>query len=818
MTDLVAQRLAASRAESRMTSNSPSTWDADQLRESPVPEHQPGWGIGQLAHRPGQAESEYWRPPLLQAGEGSPIRGVARKPWIIMGWVLWLLIALLALGLVVSALPPRYDSLLANYQSLLGYSGASSGGTPAHLMAGFVLVLSLIVIASHFLSASFILWRRPRDPMALLLGVALVANGSLVPVAYLYGNLAAPPAWQTAVHVVIYAGLLTSVATLYLFPNGTFVPRWGRWLLILWALLSLPAVFWPQTVLSFTQWPLIVQATLALCWVGAGLYAQVHRYRTAATGDEQPSSDRLRSPVAGRLQRQQIKWGALGLLVAALTPTLYFLPLASWPTLDLSGLPNQLVNRIGPALFTVPALIEVLGLAAVSIVLLLFPLSLAIAILRYRLWDIDLVINRTLVYGALTGLILLLYALAVGVFGALLRSQDSLVVAILATGLVAVLFQPLHRRLQRNVNRLMYGDRDDPATVLSRLGQRLEGTIATDAVLPVIVQTVAQALRLPYTAILLSEPDGLRVQAEYREHQGFEPGTTELLPLSYQGELVGQLIVTPRSPGEAFSSADRRLLTDLARQAGQAVYGVRLTADLQRSRQRLVATREEERRRLRRDLHDGLGPQLASISLKVDAARNLVTRDPEQASQLLDEFKDQARAAIADIRRLVYDLRPPALDQLGLVGALRAQAASASGETGRENRALTVEVVAPDDGWPEFAASTLPAAVEVAAYRIATEALTNVVKHARARHCTISLSLDGALHVVIEDDGIGIPESSGPTLWAASSATPWSGVGLSTMRERAEELGGSLRVAARPGGGTVVSAVLPLSLVSGKTT
>ncbi len=258
------------------------------------------------------------------------------------------------------------------------------------------------------------------------------------------------------------------------------------------------------------------------------------------------------------------------------------------------------------------------------------------------------------------------------------------------------------------------------------------------------------------------------------------------LPLVYGVEHVGRLLLAPRAPGDAFSVADRRLLEDLARQAGVAIHAVRLTAELQHAREHLVTAREEERRRLRNDLHDGLGPQLASLSLKLEAARNRLTHDP-LAAALLDDLAARTQAAVADIRRVVYALRPPALDDLGLVSALREQAAQYQG--------VVVSVEVPAD------LPALPAAVEVAVYRIVQEALTNVARHARARTCRVRLEWDqaaGLLHLEVVDDGRGI------------DARQRMGVGLHSMRERAVELGGTWSVEALPEGGTRVQAVLPL--------
>jgi signal transduction histidine kinase len=344
----------------------------------------------------------------------------------------------------------------------------------------------------------------------------------------------------------------------------------------------------------------------------------------------------------------------------------------------------------------------------------------------------------------------------------------------------------LRDRLQRAVNRLMYGERDDPYAVVSRLGERLEATLAPDAVLPTIVQSVKEALKLPYAAIALTGNGATpRVAASVGE-----PVEKPLrLPLTYQSEPVGELLLGPRAPSEAFAPADRRLLEGLARQAGVAAYAVRLTTDLQRSRERLVAAREEERRRLRRDLHDGLGAQLAGLNVQTGTLRRLIGRDPAAADELVVELRDELRGAITDIRRLVYDLRPPALDDLGLIAALHQLAE----RYGAEGEQLRVSVEAPED------LPHLPAAVEVAVYRIAQEALTNVVRHAQAEECVVRLAVKEDVVVLdISDAGVGIP------------AERTAGVGLSSMYERAAELGGRCVVESVPKGGTQVLVRLPL--------
>lgn len=271
------------------------------------------------------------------------------------------------------------------------------------------------------------------------------------------------------------------------------------------------------------------------------------------------------------------------------------------------------------------------------------------------------------------------------------------------------------------------------------------------------------------------------------------------MPLTYRNEIVGTLLLTPRAGEPGLDPADRRLLEDLARQIGVAVHAFQLTADVQAARERLVTAREEERRRLRRDLHDGLGPQLASQTLLIDAVRARVRDDPATADTLLVQIKSLAQEAVADVRRLVYELRPPALDELGLSGALSQVAAVAS------QGGIRITVSSPDDLPP------LSAATEVAIYRIASEAMVNAVRHASAARVNVAISLDaaaGMVRMIIVDDGCGLPDS-------IMDVPRHSGVGLTSMRERAEELGGQFDIVSHPGEGTRVHATFPLTKEAG---
>ncbi|MER5422257.1 sensor histidine kinase [Streptosporangium roseum] len=477
----------------------------------------------------------------------------------------------------------------------------------------------------------------------------------------------------------------------------------------------------------------------------------------------------VRALRSGEPERRQIKWLAyvVGLLVLVVAARL------------AAGLTDGFPDTIWPVTSSLWELPGALGTALV-------PAAICVAILRHRLFDIDLVINRTLVYALLSGCVTGGYVAVVGYLGAIFPTGD-LPVSVLAAGLVALVFAPLRDRLQGWVNLLTYGERDDPYAALTRLGRRLENTGEPGTVLAGVARSVAEALRLPYAAV--------ETAAGSRHAFGAAVGDPVRLPLTHNGERVGDLILSPR-PGESgFGPRDLRVLTDLARQVAVAVHAVRLSADLRRSRERLVMAREEERRRLRRDLHDGLGPTLAALTMRAEAVHDLV--EEEHARRLLADIVGDAEAAVTDVRTLVDGLRPPALDSLGLLGALRAHAT-------RQPPGLRVTVRAPD-GLPP-----LPAATEVAAYRIAAEALANVRRHAAATGAELRVEVArGTLRLEVADDGGGIGPSGGGGTRPDGPGSGRTGVGLASMRERALELGGTCTVEERPEGGTLVRVTLP---------
>ncbi len=695
----------------------------------------------------------------------------------------WLVSAALALLIFMAAIPRGYA---------LRFSGAGIGvpiDAPSWYVAAMGLAHGVVSILAGLVSlglAALLFWKKREEPMTLFVSLFLLAYGivvagpldmlngflpSLIPGAPAQNGMAISPDAILEIQSALFAVM---PLLFYLFPNGRFVPSWTRYAALL--LLLVPAfirVFsaeWTSTMTPLAWF--IISAYVVL--LGAGIYAQIYRYR------------RVASPV----ERQQSKWVVFGLLL-------------SFVIMGILQIPYAVVLQI-PAGVAHPWWQPLNGLAW-WLTLTILPLSLAIAVMRYRLWDIDVIINRALVYGTLTASIAAIYILLIVILGALFQTSGNLVISLLATALVAVLFQPWRERLQRGVNRLTYGERDDPYAVISRLGQRLEATLAPDAVLPTIVETVAQALRVPYAAIELMKEGGRKTQVTFPSpiigrHDAISriapnsrgirdvtsPSSFVRLTLIYQHEPLGELVVAPRVGEEKFSDADMRLLETLANQASIAAHAVRLTSDLQHSRARLVTAREEERRRIRRDLHDGLGPVLASLAMQADNAREWTHIDPDKTEAALAEITVKAQAALQDIRRLVYDLRPPALDELGLVGALRQSAANFP-------NGLHIEIDAPEP------LPLLSAAVEVAAYRIAQETLNNAARHSRARHCTVRISTQDGLRLEISDDGVGLP----PDVRA--------GVGLISMRERAVELGGSCMIESTRGGGTCVIVRLPLA-------
>ncbi|RJL32277.1 sensor histidine kinase [Bailinhaonella thermotolerans] len=408
----------------------------------------------------------------------------------------------------------------------------------------------------------------------------------------------------------------------------------------------------------------------------------------------------------------------------------------------------------------------------------LIPVAVAFSVMRYRLYGIDTVISRTFVAAGVLVVVGAVY-FGVGALSSLLVSGYHQIAGLAAALFAGAFFQPLRRALQRVVDRMLYGKVGDPRVLAARLTQALRRGDPAEA-LTSVVSVLRDGLAVEGVAVEVA--DG---EPRYVESGPVGPDAREVR-LVWHGEVVGRLLVGRPGPRRFPAAHDERVLATLTPYAADVAHAVRMAADLQRSRERILTAREEERRRLRRDLHDGLGQTLAAMAMTINIARKRLKDSPESAEALLRELRAGMDAVTGDVRELVYGLRPPVLDDLGLTGAVTDLARQTLPEA-------DTEVTAEGD------LSVLPAAVEVVVYRIVQEALTNVRRHAQANRVRVELRRERtALRLLVTDDGRGLPADHRP------------GVGLGSMRERAAELGGIAIVAPVPGGGTRVEVMLPL--------
>jgi two-component system NarL family sensor kinase len=615
--------------------------------------------------------------------------------------------------------------------AVAGIAWAAVGWSFHEAVDAFV-VSNFVIGLSFGACGALVAWYRPGHPVGwlYLVGglcqVLSAASACMAELTIIHGD----PLWLTRLLVTVFAlawplniGICLPLS-LYLLPDGRLPsPRWRPWFLLF-------AVTSPLFVLEngnghsdgtfpdgFLLLPLdgawsVLWSASELRWVLSmlvGLAALATRY------------------IAGReVVRRQLLWVVLaaGFLLAAVTP---------WALVSDSPI---------IVLFAIPVL----------------PAGIAVAVLRHGLLDIRLVIARSVAYLLLSSLVLAGYAVLVLVLSGVASAL-----------LVAMLALPLRARLQTAVERVLYGNRGDPARVAAEVGGALqdlsEGLVAVRA-----------SMRLPYAAI---RDDENRVLGS-----SGSPGKEVVeLPLGAGATLEVGL----RAGERRLSAADADVLAMLSGPLAVAVSATCAAREVQLAREKLVNAREEERRRLRRDLHDGLGTLLTGVVLSADAAANTAASQPAESAALLATVRTDLRSAVHEVRRLVDDLRPVAVDDLGLVAALEVRAAQAVRRA--DGAPLEVSVETDLDG-------PLPVALEVAAYRIATEALTNIVRHSTASRARISVGVrDGALEVEVRDDG---------------SMQDWgSGVGTTSMRERAEELGGTCERGPGPDGG-LVRAVIPI--------
>jgi signal transduction histidine kinase len=713
---------------------------------------------------PKRASANNRRQEVMYEAEIPASRRRAMRPraafwYACVSWVLSL--GVLATGLAYNAVYPLPGDQQGN---------AADGVAAALFIGGFATVGALLM------------WKRPGNVIGWLLsacGLAYAAGAATL----LLSHVRSAQGWLNWFGWIWFLGIGLAVFVVLLFPTGRLPSR--RWRPVAWfAGAGVAAWVLGNAFASsiFTQSPqdrnpigapglaghifFVLAHVGAVLIVGGGLAAivsVVFRYRRAGT-----------------VEREQLKWlvyaGALivVILLAALV-------------LDKIMRPGNASNNLQNAL----------GTGAVALI----PVAIGIAIFRYRLYDIDVVINKTLVYGSLAAFITAVYVAIVVGLGSLVAghgARPSLALSIAATAVVAVAFQPARARAQHLANRLVYGRRATPYEVLAEFAERTAGTYATEELLPRMARILAEGTGASRADVWLRAGEAFRDDATWPpgEPQLGEtrvdadgrltvPGADQALLVHHQDEVLGALSVCKR-PGESLAPAEGKLLADLAAQAGLVLRNVGLweqltdrLEEIRVSRQRLVAAQDAERRRIERNIHDGAQQQLVALAIKLSLTEGLIGTDPEGERELLAELRKEAVAAVEDLRDLARGIYPPLLAGEGLAAALQAQAAKSpvrtsvdAGEIGR-----------------------YPQDVEAAVYFCVLEALQNVAKYAGAGGARVRLEASGdELRFEVADDGAGF-----------DPGTKAFGTGLQGMADRLSAHDGALDVRSSPGAGTVVT-------------
>jgi signal transduction histidine kinase len=671
---------------------------------------------------------------------------------------------------------------------------------PVYQGTGGISALWLLPFGSFAVVGGIIAARRPESPMGwlFLVGAVLLSLGGLCA---LVGSVLIYTHHGAGQYVVLGSALWNAPVTstagivllLFVFPDGRLLsPRW-RWPAYLLVALSVTGI--PLCLVNPAPGTLGSGPTPAVVSVlgipaAAGLVTALSTVWTVAgfaIALIAVGSVFLRLRGANAERRHQIRWFAF----AALLTMLIFAA-----TSIVSGISPSTLTPLATAILA--PLLVIQGLA--------LPVGIMIAVLKYRLYDIDVVISRTLVYGSLAVFITAVYVgIAVGI-GALIGGggKPNLGLSILATAIVAVGFQPVRERVQKVANRLVYGKRATPYEVLSQFSERVAESYASDDVLPRMARVLAEGTNANLAEVWLRSGDVLQRAAVYPPQPSVPAavhlnGTAELaiptadrsVVVRHQGEVLGALTVTKRR-GEAITPIEIKLMDDLAHQAGLVLKNVGLTADLQArlvdlraSRQRLVAAQDDERRRLERNLHDGAQQHLVALKVKLGLAEMLATRDPERARAAVAELKHDADEALETLRDLARGIYPPLLAEKGLPTALAAQA-----------RKATLPVTVDAEGIGRY-----PQDTEAALYFCILEALQNIQKYAQASSAVVRLHEEGGqLAVEVADDGRGFDVS-----------TTIRGNGLTNMEDRLDALGGTLHIASSPGNGTTLRAVIPFA-------
>jgi signal transduction histidine kinase len=682
----------------------------------------------------------------------------ARWPWVVYA----VFVAVAALGTVGIAVNNESFASQVTYLvafSMFGFVGATIVSRDRRNAVGAILLWASLIVAMSFTSGELFAWLYGRDAPN---GV-LVVLGILNTIGWIYG-------------------IMPSIFLLpLLFPDGRLPsPRWRPYLWFVLGFIGLITVlFLLGTVrLSGSNEDLTVANPFHMSGLG-----DVNRVIDPVIGVLYPLmfavsvlSLVLRFRRAGGEQRQQIKWVVFG-LVAALVGTIASL------VLEGAGL-ALLSSLLGGTAF------------------LAFPLTIGISVLRFRLYDLDVVVKKTLVAASIALIVLAIYAGIVSAAGVLTAEVSSTVVFAIALAL-GVAFRPVARLARRVADRLVYGRRATPYEVLAEFSDRVGGAYATDDVLGRMAEILGNGVGASSARVWLRVGGALRVASAWpADERGSasmpvsgdrlpEPPGERIVEVRDRGELIGALSVAmPAS--DPLDPAREKLVRDLASQAGLALRNVRLVEELKASQRRLVTAQDEERRRLERDIHDGAQQQLVALAVKARLARGMTERDPAKANDLLGQIEVETQVALDDLRDLARGIYPPLLADKGLAAAIEAQARRASFP------------VAVDSG----ELGRFPSDVEAAAYFSCLEALQNVGKYARANGATVRLANGhGRLRFEVEDDGVGFDPS-----------VTGHGTGLRGIADRLGALDGSLQVTSAPGKGTIVAGEIPVAGVTDPAT
>jgi signal transduction histidine kinase len=678
-------------------------------------------------------------------------------------WVLTLVTA--ATALIYNHIHPLPPSLSA------GQGGVANGVAAVGFIVGFATVGALLG------------WKRPANPIGWLLS----ASGMSYAIGALAGLLLQFPATRVWGHWLGWTWLFGGgfvVFVLLLFPTGSLPSR--RWRPVAWTAAAALAGW----ALGNTFAPTPVDGSLPHNPIAVGgpaghviqVLGGVSGLLVAAAGLAAIVSLVFRYRQAQTVEREQLKWlvYAGGLIVVAL--------IAEAPIEQALG-PGNSANNLED--------ITVSGAIA------LVPIAIGIAIFRYHLYDIDVVINKTLVYGSLAVFITGVYVAIVVGIGSLAQrgARPSLALSIAATAVVAIAFQPVRAWIQRLANRLVYGRRATPYQILADFAGRMAGAYAAEDLLPRMARILAEGTGATRADVWLKSGDTFHDGAAWpagapplppaRATAANVPAyaADRILPVRYEGEVLGALSVSKR-PGESLTPTEDRLLADLAAQVGLVLKNAALREQLlarleqiRASRQRLVAAQDEERRRIERNIHDGAQQQLVALAIKLSITESMIGTDTDGEREMLAELRQDAAGAVEDLRDLARGIYPPLLASIGLTAALEAQA-----------RKAPVPTSVTADGVGRY-----PQEVEAAVYFCVLEALQNVAKYAGASRAEVRLAASGhGLRFEVTDDGTGFdPTSRG------------YGTGLQGMADRLHAHGGSLDVRSAPGAGTTIAGRLP---------